>query len=225
MRMLSRFFRGELKLTRIEAFSDGVFAIVVTLLVLELKVPALADHRSVGALAHELVDLLPKLLSWLISFVIVCKFWINHHHVLGLARHADYAMMWLNALFLMFQSFVPFPTALMGEYADNPLAVTLFGVVMAVNTLLFIALHRYIRRNLMKPERAHDEDPNIIRKSFIGVVSYLLGAAAAWVSIPLAFALYVLRAHIRRHDRDRRRALSAVRQRDRCARAGRARST
>jgi len=151
MRLLSRFARGELHLTRIEAFSDGVFAIVVTLLVLELKVPSLRDLQSATELAHHLLELLPKFLSWLISFIIVCKFWLNHTHVLGLARHATYGMVWLNSIFLMFQSFIPFPTAMMGEYADNPLAVSLFGLVMAVNTLLFIALHAYIVANLMKP--------------------------------------------------------------------------
>lgn len=67
MQLLKRFARGELRLTRIEAFSDGVFAIVVTLLVLELKVPELHDHRSVSELGHQLVDLLPKFLSWLIT--------------------------------------------------------------------------------------------------------------------------------------------------------------
>ena len=92
MHLLDRFKQGELRLTRIEAFSDGVFAIVVTLLVLELKVPAVRDHASVGELGHALIDLLPKFLSWLISFIIVCKFWLNHHHVLALARHADYAL-------------------------------------------------------------------------------------------------------------------------------------
>jgi len=192
MSLLSRFSRGELRLNRIEAFSDGVFAIVVTLLVLELKVPSLADHRSVAELAHQLFDLLPKFLSWLISFIIVCKFWLNHHHILDHARHANYAMVWLNSLFLMGQSFIPFPTALMGEYPANPLAVTAFGVVMAVNTLLFIALHAYIRRHLQKPEIRAAEDPQIIGKSFIGVASYLIGVAAAWFSVQAAFAIYFL---------------------------------
>src|SRR5207244_7475968 len=82
MRFLSRFARGELRLNRVEAFSDGVFAIVVTLLVLELKVPSLHDNGSVKELGHDLLELLPKFLSWLISFGIVCKFWLNHHHVL-----------------------------------------------------------------------------------------------------------------------------------------------
>src|SRR5262249_33910445 len=140
MRLFARFSQGELRLTRIEAFSDGVFAIVVTLLVLELRVPALKEHASVADLAHQLIELTPKFLSWLLSFIIVCKFWLNHHHVLGLARHADYGLAWLNSLFLMGQAFIPFPTAMMGEYPTNPLAVSLFGAVFAVNTLLFIAL-------------------------------------------------------------------------------------
>ncbi|HXZ24745.1 MAG TPA: TMEM175 family protein, partial [Nitrospiria bacterium] len=137
MNVFSRFTGGELRLTRIEALSDGVFAIILTLLVLELKVPLLQEPRSAAELAHRLLELSPKFLSWLISFIILCKFWLNHHHVLGLARYADYAMVWLNALFLLGQSFIPFPTALMGEYATNPLAVSVFGLVMAINTVLF----------------------------------------------------------------------------------------
>jgi uncharacterized membrane protein len=101
MRFLKRCGQGELGLNRIEAFSDGVFAIVVTLLVLELKVPILHDRGSVNELGHQLVDLVPKFLSWLISFVIVCKFWLNHHHLLTFARHATYGMIWLNSIFLM----------------------------------------------------------------------------------------------------------------------------
>jgi len=192
MGFMDRFKRGELRLARIEAFSDGVFAIVVTLLVLELTVPTLRDPRSVGELSRHLLDLLPKFLSWLISFIIVCKFWLNHHHILGLARHADYAMVWLNSIFLMFQSFIPFPTALMGEYATNPLAVSFFGVVMAVNTLLFMALQSYIVRDLIKAELVAAQDPHFLRKAFVGPLSYLLGAGAAWVSVEAAFVAYLL---------------------------------
>jgi uncharacterized membrane protein len=192
MFFVRRFSQGELRLNRIEAFSDGVFAIIVTLLVLELKVPTLTDHASVSEMAHRLIELLPKFLSWLISFIIVCKFWLNHHHVLGQARHANYALVWMNSIFLMFQSFIPFPTALMGEYPTNPLAVSFFGCVMAVNTVVFIALQAYITRNLIKPELAHTQAPNFIRKSFIGPLSYLIGAACAWFSIYLAFIVYMV---------------------------------
>lgn len=192
MRFLDRFKHGELRLNRIEAFSDGVFAIVVTLLVLELKVPELHGPNSAAELCDGLIVLLPKLLSWLISFIIVCKFWLNHHHILAKARHANYAMVWLNSLFLMTQSFVPFPTALMGEYPRNPLAVSVFGVVMTINTLVFMVLHRYIVRHLLKPELASQEDPQALRKSLVAPASYLAGVALAWLDVRLAFLAYML---------------------------------
>jgi len=192
MNVFRRFERGALRLTRIEAFSDGVFAVVVTLLVLEIKVPVLSVHDSVPELAHQLVELVPKAVAWLVSFIIVAKFWLNHHHVLGLARHANYAMVWLNSLFLLGQCFIPFPSGLMGEYPHNPLAVAAFGVVMAVNTALFMLLHRYILRNLVKPELADAQLPDVIAKSWIGVASYLVGAAAAWASPFVAFVVYFL---------------------------------
>ncbi len=192
MGFLDSFRRGELRLGRIEAFSDGVFAIVVTLLVLELKVPELVHAADSGELCRRLLEQLPKFLSWLISFVIVCKFWLNHHHALGLARHADYGMVWINSVFLMFQSFVPFPTALMGEYPGNPLAVSFFGVVMAFNTLLFICLHRYILKRLLKPELAAEQDPRIVVKSMVGPAGYLAGAAVAWAQPQAAFLCYLV---------------------------------
>lgn len=192
MQFLQRFSRGEFSLTRTEAFSDAVFAIIVTLLVLELKVPHLADVTSVGELGHRLIELMPKFVSWLIGFIIVCKFWLNHHHLLGLARHANYGMMWLNSLFLLGQSFIPFPTALAGEYPHNALAVSFFGLVFALNTFLFLLLNAYIRRNLLKPELAATRDPNAVIKGLIGPASYLAGAALAWASIYAAFVVYAL---------------------------------
>src|SRR6266581_2047817 len=192
MHLLRRFGQGELGLNRIEGFSDRVFAIIVTLLVLEVKVPILHDRSSTSELGRQLVDLLPKFLSWLISFVIVCKFWLNHHHLLTFARHATYGMIWLNSIFLMGQAFIPFPIALMGEYPLNALAVSLFGVVMAMNTLLFIALQSYIMRNLIKPEMVGAVVPHLTRKSFVGVISYLLGVAATFFNVHLAFVLYAL---------------------------------
>ena len=191
-RFASRFSQGELKLNRIEAFSDGVFAIVVTLLVLELKVPELHEHNSVGELCERLREQLPKFLSWLISFIIVCKFWLNHHYLLGRARYANYGMVWLNSIFLMFQSFIPFPTGLMGEYPSNPLAVTIFGFVMSANTVMFLVLQRYILRKLIKPELADSVDLRLEIRTLIGPVFYLIGAAAAWVSTPVAFVFYMI---------------------------------
>ena len=192
MLFFQRFREGNLRLGRIEAFSDGVFAIIVTLLVLELKVPELHHPDSVEDLAHQLLELLPKFLSWLISFVIVAKFWLNQHHIFNLADHADYGLVWLNVIFLMFQSFVPFPTALMGEYPANPLAVSFFGLVMAFNTLLFIALHAYVLRRLTPADVLARQPDHILLKFMAGPLGYGLGAALAWADIRLGFLCYFL---------------------------------
>src|ERR1700722_12171405 len=160
MRLFHRFTQGELRLTRIEAFSDGIFAVAVTLLVLDLKVPALHSPNDVRELA--------------------------------LARHADYGFMWLNSLFLMGQSFIPFPTAMVGEYHGNALAVSFFGGVFALNTLLFMALQAYLVSRLIKPELVALQDPHALRKAFLGPLCYLVGAAAAWIYIPAAFVIYAL---------------------------------
>jgi uncharacterized membrane protein len=100
--------------------------------------------------------------------------------------------MWLNSLFLLGQSFIPFPTALAGEYPYNALAVSFFGTVFALNTLLFLLLNAYIRRNLLKPELAASQDPKAVAKGFIGPASYLVGAMLAWASIHAAFLVYAL---------------------------------
>jgi len=97
-----------------------------------------------------------------------------------------------DVIFLMCQSFIPFPTALMGEHPSNPLAVSFFGCVMAINTIAFIAMHRYILRHLIQPESAQTQPSHIILKSLVGVVSYLVGAACAWFSADVPFAIYLL---------------------------------
>ena len=80
----------------------------------------------------------------------------------------------------------------MGEYPMNPLAVSLFGIVMAVNTLLFIALQSYIMRNLIRPGLVDARVPHLTQKSLIGVISYLLGVTATLFKVPIAFVLYAL---------------------------------
>ena len=179
-----------MKLDRVAAFSDGIFAVAATLLVLDLKIDSLKDPHSAVELKDRLVEQLPKFYSWLISFFIVCKFWVNHHHILALASRATFAMVWLNSIFLMFQTLIPFLTDLMGEFHQNSLAVCLFGVVLAFNTLLFIALHAYILARVMKPEFIGTQPPHVIRNSFFGVAFYLMGAAMAWYNVRLAFLIY-----------------------------------
>ncbi|WP_080057731.1 TMEM175 family protein [Spirosoma aerolatum] len=189
--------------SRVEAFSDGVFAIIVTLLVLEIKVPHLVQAESVRELGEALVSLLPKISSWVISFLIVCVIWVNHHRILDQIERVTHSFFWLNALLLLWCSFIPFPTALMGDYLSNPLAAFMFGFVLAMMALTFSFIRWYALRNklVLKPEIDLVQFRQAtIRSVVFGPVFYLIGGILAfvhpWVSmsiyacIPLYFILY-----------------------------------
>src|SRR5512137_1005392 len=132
---------------RVEALSDGVFAIVVTLLVLEIKVPHVEAHESIAELAGALGDLAPKFVSWVISFLTVCVIWLNHHRLFNLMRRMDNGLFWWNANLLLWTSFIPFPTALMGDYPTNRLAVSFYGWIMLLMAFSFVLMRWHMLRN------------------------------------------------------------------------------
>ena len=125
---------------RVEAFSDGVFAIVVTLLVLEIKVPHLELTDSGAELWTALYALLPTVLSWVLSFLILCVIWVNQHRIMNQITNITHRIFWLNTALLLVCSFIPFPTALLGDYPMNPVSSIVFGLVMALMALSFNAL-------------------------------------------------------------------------------------
>jgi uncharacterized membrane protein len=178
---------------RVEALSDGVFAIVITLLVLEIKVPHLAAHESLAELARALWALAPKFVSWVISFVTVCVIWLNHHRLLKIAGRIDNGLFWWNANLLLWTSFIPFPTALMGDYPANRLAVSLYGLAMLLMALGFVLLRWHMLRT---PGLLQDQvDRSAFRRGLrasiaMGPAAYAVGAALAWVSQVAAFACY-----------------------------------
>ena len=115
--------------TRMDAFSDGVFAIVVTLLVLELKVPKL-NNPTVSELWHELAKEKSSFVSFALSFFYVASVWYSHVYLFKILNRVDSVIIWLNNVSLFFICFIPFPTALIGQYTHNPLAAAMFGVVV-----------------------------------------------------------------------------------------------
>ena len=115
--------------TRMDAFSDGVFAIVVTLLVLELKIPKLSNP-SASELWHELLKEKSSFISFTLSFFYVASVWYSHVYLFKILNRVDSVIIWLNNFSLFFICFIPFPTALIGQYTHNSLAAAMFGVVV-----------------------------------------------------------------------------------------------
>ncbi len=132
---------------RIVNFSDGVFAIAITLLVLDIRVPDIPENMVAGELPAALLALWPKYLGYVLSFVVISTFWTIHHSIFRPIRAYDRGLLYLNFLFLMFVAFVPFPTSLLGEYGDRRLPVAIYAGTLAIGRLLLTAIHWYSTRN------------------------------------------------------------------------------
>ncbi len=176
---------------RIEAFSDGVFAIVITLLVLEIKVPSLPAPGSDAALIAALVTELPVIVSCAISFFIIAIFWVSHHQFWHSLRHADWSLLWLNNLVLLFIVFIPIPTWMVGIYPTLRTPAATFGVIMAGAGLAFLAMRAYAGTQKGLTEMTLTETRRSLRRSAIGPVLNLSGALIALWEPLWSFIFYV----------------------------------
>ena len=134
------------ELDRIVNFTDGVFAIVITLLILTIQVPEIPAASVAQELPSRLLALEPKVLSYVISFLVVAVYWMAHHRVFRPIRGYDRTLLWLNFLFLMTISFLPFPTSLLGEYGEQQLPVVIYAVNVSVASLLLTSISWYATR-------------------------------------------------------------------------------
>jgi uncharacterized membrane protein len=168
---------------RIEAFSDGVIAVIITIMVLELKPP----HETTLA---GLWSIAPSFAIYGLSFVVVAAFWVNHHHLLLAARRPDPLYMWSNINLLFWLSLVPFVTAYLGEHRDAPLALALYGAVLSISSLSFVWLTYAVLRHHDRMERAEFTRLNLKGIASIGL--YAAAAPLAYVSIYASYAIFVL---------------------------------
>jgi uncharacterized membrane protein len=164
-------------LDRLAAFSDGVFAIAMTLLVLNLTVPTLSGsaEKVDEELWQTLQDQWPELLSYALSFAVIGRYWLVHHRMFRLVRRADSALMALNLLLLAFIALIPWPTEMLGRYGDTTTAVVAYSVVMVGTGLSSALLGWHIQRAGLLDERVTD--------------SYRRASAIRSMMIPLGFAL------------------------------------
>jgi uncharacterized membrane protein len=178
---------------RLEAFSDGVFAIVITLLVLELKVPHIPHSENTEEVIHALWEILPKLFSWFVSFFFIAFVWLHHHQIMNMSTVINYKVVWINIILLFFLSLLPFPTALMGEYPKQPLIVMIWGFTLAVVTFWLACLYAYCTHHFLRPTYHAESVRRNVRLSFItGPLLYVLAGLLAWWSIKLTYILYML---------------------------------
>jgi uncharacterized membrane protein len=169
---------------RLEAFSDGVIAILITIMVLDLKVPE-------GAEAHALRPLLPVFLTYTLSFVYLGIYWTNHHHLLHATEHVSGAILWANLHLLFWLSLVPFVTSWMGESVLAPMPTATYGLVMVAAAVAYTILVRAIIHH----HGRHSRLAEAVGRDFKGKVSiviYAIAVVMAFVSSYTAASLYVV---------------------------------
>ena len=176
---------------RLEAFSDGVFAIAITLLVLGIGVPV-----SATPLGPALLQLWPSYLAYAVSFVVIGAIWINHHAMFRHIVQANDALLLLNLLALMFVAFLPFPTAVLAQAfhigAGESTAAALYGAVLFVIGAFVVATWNYASHaRLLDPTMSDWQARRIGRRYLVGPSGYALGACIAMVVPWLALALYL----------------------------------
>lgn len=175
--------------SRLTAFSDGVFAIVITLLVFQIKVP----HVSEQYLQSALLALWPKFLSFGLSFIIIGVHWISHHNMMHYIDQVDRISLWLNNMMLMMVCIIPFPTAVIGEYLYSVTAIILYGVnLIAVNLIATLFWYYSTSKNRLVSKNLNPSFVRNINMLHISVIiMYGIATGMSLLNIWIAYTLYV----------------------------------
>ncbi len=169
--------------SRLEAFSDGVLAIIITIMVLEIKVP----H---GAGFKDLLPLVPVFLSYVLSFIYIGIYWNNHHHMMHTVTRVNGGILWANLHLLFWLSLVPFVTGWMGENHFKPEPMALYGFMLLMSGVAYVML----QNRIIKTQGNNSLLAHAVGKDFKGRLSpvlYTLGIALSWVNVWLSGLMYV----------------------------------
>jgi uncharacterized membrane protein len=176
---------------RLEAFSDGVFAIIITIMVLELKTP----NGPHGSDIKVLLPLYPVFLSYVLSFIYVGIYWNNHHHTMQVVESVNGTILWANMHLLFWLSLIPFVTGWMGENNFARWPVTCYGIVLIMNgiaygILMFLLVRHHGKNSLLAKAIGKDWKGNI------SILIYAVAIAISWFNSNVSFALYIVVACI-----------------------------
>jgi uncharacterized membrane protein len=185
--------RQSVEFGRVLTFSDGLFAIAMTLLVVSIAVPSISDGASVHDLAEALNDDTAKFISFFISFIVIGRYWLAHHTYFSALARIDRGLIALNLVYLAFIAFLPFPTALLGEYFENPLSIVIYATNVAVVSGMEVVLFAHAQRHrLLERTLPRDVYRYGAAMSLSPVLFFLLSIPVAFASTTVAACMWLL---------------------------------
>lgn len=178
---------------RLERLTDGVFAIVMTILVLEITIPYISPADVSSELPKELINLLPVLLSYGISFIILGFFWISHDDQFHYIRRVNRPLLGISIFYLMFIALLPFSASLLGEFGNQQVSILVYGINLVICSFWNYLHWWYVTRNHLLVDK--DLDPTFIRRELrrysISILIYIVAIILAFVNINLSIFLFV----------------------------------
>ncbi|MBZ0276496.1 MAG: TMEM175 family protein [Anaerolineae bacterium] len=178
--------------TRLEAFSDAMFAIILTILVLELRVPEL-EGATFQVFAAAVRELAPKFISFAFSFFVIAILWVNPHRIIHQIEKVDSKLLWMNILLLFFTCLFPFLTAFVGDYPLNPFVVALYPINMALSSLSLRMLWKYafVDTNLAPNTLTPEQKQQRLRRDLMAAGVNGIAALLAFVWTPITLLIIV----------------------------------
>jgi len=173
---------------RLEAFTDGVYAIVITLLILDIRIP----NVQPASLGTALAGMLPQVFTYVLSFFVVALYWFSHHRVAQQVKQIDGTFVWLNMVWLLFVTVMPFPAALLGRYPLQPIPIAIYGVDLILTNVTGFVILLYMKGH---PDLCFTlVDSRLLRRQVpVYAVTngvYALGIALAWYLPWISYGLY-----------------------------------
>jgi uncharacterized membrane protein len=186
--------------SRVENFSDGVISIIITIMVLTIKIPDFNHQSTPLSFHHHVKELVPYLLTYAFSFMMIGIFWTNHHHMFHLLEKTDERLLFINLVFLFWMSLIPVSTAMVSSNPTLPESAALYGCIMLMTTVFFAIMRTHtLRKKLVH----HDQDKEVNReiqgvsikartKSIIGSIAYLCAIPLAYLNVYLSYCIMLI---------------------------------
>ncbi len=184
-----------LKSTRLDELADGIFAIVMTILVFEIKIPDALGEISNFELWKHLVNLIPSMLSYILSFALLFTYWRAHHFFISVyAKNIDTALMNINGFFFMIIALIPFSASVLGQHSNNELSIILFGSNIVIIGLTLYFMRRYVlySPHIKNPEITHRELFGSTVRTMVPVIFALIAISLSFWNTTLSLALFTL---------------------------------